>query len=288
MTDWQERITHGTNPATRAEHAVRYALAAPLVRDSDLWVDLGCGSGFGAREGLGDGTLPRALLVDIDEKAAKEAARQLGGVALQADLSDPAGIDAVKEAIGKQAKGTITCFEAIEHLANFVPLVETLAELSKRFTVILSVPNDAFWSLHNPYHHTMWGEGSFEELRALLPDGHITISQVALQGSAAVTEDTQLTATASITADGVPSHYLAAFGPRAGELQANAAVVQTDLEERRRWERQRESDLAYLAELNEAFERVVAEREDFRRYIHELEDRLGLPRSGAALPSGGG
>jgi hypothetical protein len=53
------------------------------------------------------------------------------------------------------------------------------------FTVSLSVPNDAFWSIENPFHHTMWGEGAFEELRRLLPADHVVARQFALQGSLA-------------------------------------------------------------------------------------------------------
>jgi uncharacterized membrane protein len=69
-------------------------------------------------------------------------------------------------------------------------------------------------------------------------------------------------------------------------------VAAVDLEEQRRWERQRESDIVFteaevvalrakVAELEADLERIIAEREDFRRYIHELEDRLGIPRAGS-------
>jgi uncharacterized coiled-coil protein SlyX len=71
-------------------------------------------------------------------------------------------------------------------------------------------------------------------------------------------------------------------------------VVQTDLEEQRRWQRQRETDLCYLGELQlkvaekqlEVDELQVEVRAmskefaDWRAYIHELEGRLGLPLSG--------
>jgi hypothetical protein len=301
MTDWQERITQETSPATRAEHAVRYALAAPLIREAELWVDLGSGAGLAAADALGGDAAKRVLLVDVDEDAAKEAARTVpagDASALRADLADEGELARLRDAIG-DASGVITAFEVVEHLSTFIPLVELLNELAERFTVVLSVPNDAFWALENPYHQTMWGEGSFAELRSLLPDGHVVVTQVVLQGSAAVTADDELTAPVRASAAGVPSHYLAVFGPGTERLAPTAAVAQVDLSDQRRWERQRESDLAYLAEINRRLdernaelERVIAEREDFRRYIHELEDRLGLPRSGsqqaqAALPGGG-
>ncbi|HEY3190480.1 MAG TPA: methyltransferase domain-containing protein [Solirubrobacteraceae bacterium] len=306
MADWQERITRETNPAVRIEHDVRYALAVPLIRDSEVWADLGCGNGVAAADALGDEPVARAVLVDVEQSAAEEAARTVRAretTPLRADLTDPADLARLRDALAG-ATGTITCFETVEHLANFAPLIETLAELSERFTVLLSVPNDAFWALENPYHQTVWSEGAFAELRSLLPAGNVVAHQVSLSGSAVVPEvegAIEVEVPVRAGTDAVPTHFLAAFGPDAGRVAHLAAVTQTDLEERRRWERQREADLAFaeaaheelraaqarLDEANADLERVIGEREDFRRYIHELEERLGLPRSGgepAALP----
>ena len=119
------------------------------------------------------------------------------------------------------------------------------------FTVVLSVPNDAFWAIENPFHHTMWGEGAFEELRRLLPDDHVVAHQFALQGSLDADRRRGAGAAhgrASQPAHrAVPTHFLVAFGPSASRLAAAAATVaRRDLLEQRRWERQRESDLALL------------------------------------------
>src|SRR5436305_1635701 len=83
-----------------------------------------------------------------------------------------------------------------------------------------------------------------------------------------------------------PPHFLAAFGPRAGSVAGTAAVVHTDLDEQRAWERQRESDVAFYqhaaAELEEmrAWAREQITRfDEWRAYIHELEGKLGLPPS---------
>ena len=79
----------------------------------------------------------------------------------------------------------VTCFETLEHLESFVPLVELLIELGARgYTVVLSVPNDAFWSIENPHHRTMWGEGAVRGAARLLPGDHVALEQVALAGSA--------------------------------------------------------------------------------------------------------
>jgi hypothetical protein len=141
-----------------------------------------------------------------------------------------------------------TCFELIARLETFGGLVELLVELAaaRAFTVVLSVPNDAFWPLESPWPQTRWGEGSFEELRRLLPADHVVAHQIPLQGSAIAPagEPPADPPPIAVRGDAVPSHFLAAFGPRCRELGARSAVVQADLAEERRWVRQREASLA--------------------------------------------
>jgi hypothetical protein len=295
VPDWQERITRDTEPAIRVEHRLRYALAAPLVQAATLWCDLGCGTGVGAAQGLG-GRLPsRTLLVDVSDDALEHARRELPGdnvSTMQADLSTEDGVTAVTAALTEQSgddQVAITCFECVEHLSSFVPLVPKLVELAERdnFTVLLSVPNDAFWSIENPHHHTSWGEGAFEELRALLPAEHVMLRQVVLQGSAVVRGDAQpevRAADVELEPEGVPSHLLVAFGPERERVAESAAVAQVDTEEQRRWERQREANLAVFQTLSDEYreeiQRMSQELSEYRAYIHDLERRLGLPLSG--------
>jgi 2-polyprenyl-3-methyl-5-hydroxy-6-metoxy-1,4-benzoquinol methylase len=305
MPDWQERITRDTQPALRVEHALRYDLAAPLVKASATWCDLGCGNGVAAADALGGAFAGRAVLVDVDETAAQTAASEVGGddaQTLVADLNAPSEVERVREAIlAGDAPRVVTCFEVIEHLRTFVPLVEMLAELSRSedTTVLFSVPNDAFWALENPYHETMWGEGAFDELRRLLPEGTRVVKQVALQGSAVVpvdAEDQPARTTVEVevhAADAVPTHLLAVLGPRAGEVGVHAGAGQTDLDAQRAWERQREADLAYLQALTDKWRAELREHhtwfEEWRAYINDLEGRLGITPSGASreeLPSG--
>lgn len=283
MPDWQERITRETAPTLRAEHALRYELARPVVAEAALWADLGCGNGVAASR-IAQGRSGRTVLVDVAPEALEQAAREVPGdgvSTIEADLATQEGVDRVRAALLEHApEGTrvVTCFEAIEHLASFVPLVELLTDLGENhgFTVLLSVPNDAFWSVENPHHQTTWGEGAFEELRGLLPSGALVFRQVPLQGSAVVRDDAdpELRQTpVELESGGVPSHMLAVFGPERERVAAGSRVVQVDLEEQRRWERQRESDLAQL-------KWMASEMDDWRRYIHELEEKLGLPLSG--------
>jgi SAM-dependent methyltransferase len=304
MPDWQERITRETNPAVRVEHDLRYRLAEPLILGARTWADLGCGNGIAAADAVGGMYPGRAVLVDVEERALETAAAELRAgetVKLAADLADREQLARVRAAILEgEGPRTITCFEVIEHLSTFVPLVEMLSEVAEggEATVLLSVPNDDFWAIENPYHASTWGEGSFAELRSLLAGGTVVARQLALQGSAVVPEgrdDEKVAASVELRAEGaVPTHFLAAMGPEAATLGVHADVAQTDLDDVRRWERQREADLAHMDALHGEIARLQAENdrfraelqgnhkefEDWRRYIHELEGKLGLPRSG--------
>jgi 2-polyprenyl-3-methyl-5-hydroxy-6-metoxy-1,4-benzoquinol methylase len=273
VPDWQERIHRHTEPAIRVEHDARYRLAAPLIASAGLWCDLGCGHGIAAAAALRahDGFSGRAVLVDLEEDTARLAAEELGAadaIVIGTDLATPEGVARVTEHLGDGS--VVTCFEVIEHLATFAPLVERLVELEPRVTTILSVPNDAFWAIHNPHHQTMWGEGAFAELETLLPERRTLLHQLQLAGSALVPAETEQTLAplAEVqTHDAVPTHFIAAFGPRAQELAPLASIAQVDLDEQRRWVRQRESDNALVNDL-------VRVNDEFRAYIAELEARL--------------
>jgi SAM-dependent methyltransferase len=277
--DWQERITRETPPAIRAEHDLRYRLAAPLVRAAPVWLDLGCGVGLAAADALAGEGPARAVLVDADPDAAAEAARAVpaGDAAMVvADLATEEGLTAVRAALDGTRDGVATCFEVVEHLERFTGVVELLVELAlqRAFTVLLSVPNDAFWPVESPWHATMWGEGSFEELRRLLPEDHVVARQVPLQGSAIVLDGAPVPAPSELAAreDAVPSHFIAAFGPRAGALVPSAAVAQADLAEQRRWERTREANLAFYEDRIRWAQR---EFDEWRYYMNALEVELG-------------
>ena len=288
MPDWEERITRDTEPALRAEHELRYELAAPVVAGSEVWCDLGCGNGVAAQRALEHGKPRSAVLVDVSAEALDQARRAVDTddvVTVEADLSTEDGVAKVRAALLERTGDgprCLTCFETIEHLETFVPLVVLLAELGEQhgFTVVLSVPNDAFWALENPYHETMWGEGSFEELRRLLPADHVVLKQVELRGSALVAEPGEAQVTVEVDPDGVPSHFVAAFGPGTGQLAPGAHATQADLSQQRRWERQREADLGYLPGVQRHVRWTSEEFADWRRYIHELETELGRPLSG--------
>lgn len=286
MPDWYERITQETPPDILAEHDLRYALVAPLIADSKLWCDLGCGNGIGAAAALA-GRRPggRVVLVDNDADAIATARRELDApdaVSLTADLASPDGLARVREHVAGEEGTVITCFEVVEHLATFVPLVTMFSELVEAggTTVVLSVPNDAFWNMRNPYHLAAWGEGAMAELRSVLPPGHVVLHQVALSGSAVLPADSEerFDVQAAARAAGEPTHFIVAMGAQAERVRPGAQVAQVDVVAQRSWERQREAHLAVA-------EATVAKQskwfEEWRAHIHGLERELGRPLSGA-------
>jgi hypothetical protein len=177
----------------------------------------------------------------------------------------------------------VSCFEVVEHLATFVPLLEWAAPLARAgaATFVLNAPNHAVRSSESPSHETVWDEGAFEALLRLLPPERTLVRQVTLTGSALVDWAAPAAPrTVPVRVGGAPAvatHFIAAFGPRHRQLGRGARVIEADLLEQRRWERQRESDLA-LAEamVTHQNERFAA----WRAYTHELERELGRPLSG--------
>ena len=280
MTSWEERITRETPPAIRAEHELRYRMAAPLIAASAVWADLGCGNGVASAAALSRPLPEHVVLVDLEPAAVTRAAAELEVpecVRLDGDLTDPRLLERIaEELLAASGERVVTCFEVVEHLATIVPLLEWAGALAREgaATFVLSVPNDAFWSIENPYHLASWGEGAFEELRRLLPAQHTLLRQTALTGSALERWDGEPERhQVTVGVGGQPSvasHFIAAVGPRHADLQRGALVLTTDQNAQRRSERQRESNLAL----------IEAERSDWRDYIHELERELGLPLSG--------
>ncbi len=295
MSDWQERITQETPPAIRAEHELRYRTAAPLIATAGCWADLGCGNGIAPAAAIGT-IPPRVVLTDLDERALAAAAAELGvagATLLTGDLTDTEDLERIGRALlDGPGERVVTCFEVVEHLTSFLPLVEWATSMASEHdcTFLLSVPNDAFWSIENPHHLTCWSEGAFEELRGLLPSERTTLRQVALSGSGLLGWDAAPESHSIELALGgestVASHFLVSFGRRHAEVGHGAMAVQTDMLEQRRWERTRESNLAFaqrrVLEQQQELEQRNAWFEEWRTYIHELERQLGLPLSGAS------
>src|ERR687896_336528 len=102
MTEFEERITQHSSPAIRLEHDVRYLAARPLVTGSDLWCDLGCGTGVAAISAVEGRFGGRVVLVDVVEAAVREATEQIEAdevETLRADLSSEEDLSLVREAL---------------------------------------------------------------------------------------------------------------------------------------------------------------------------------------------
>lgn len=296
MSSWQERVDSQTDPQVLLEHVARYRLAVPLLRAAGVWVDLGCGSGLPAEVALGgQEPPPRLLLVDRDADALRVAEQRFARASVEcavADLGDErdlAQLDGRIRALAGDGDACVTCFEVVEHLDDFVPLLGMLTALVSEIsmTVVLSVPNDAFWALHNPHHRTMWGGDAFEEFRSLLPGEATVVHQLAVHGSvleplverAALTHSAEL----RVRADAIPTHYLIAFGARHASVEPVVGVEQLDLQERRAWEWQREADLAWMQVRDRQQQKDIAwlrqREEDLEYKVAQLREQLEQARA---------
>jgi hypothetical protein len=210
-----------TDPAARVERDARRGLAATL-EPAGAWVDLRAAGGPAA-----------------DDPAPE------GATALTGDFSAPDELQALRDAAGEDA--LVTVFDTLEHLPSFVALVELLDELAEEHgaTVVLSVPNDA---VADGARATAWGEGAFAELTSALPDGHAVWHQLAVRGSALAPAGHEglHEGAIALAGDVAPVAFLAAFGPRAGELRPAVSLAQADPGAERAARRADEGELAYL------------------------------------------
>jgi SAM-dependent methyltransferase len=259
MPTWEARVSRATAPADRVDAELRYAYAAPLLRDAALWVDLGCGTGVAAGAALAGGAVAPAVLVDRSAEALAEARRECGAevvAAIEADLETAEGIGAVRAAIAA-ARGdgdgptVVTCFDVLHQLADFTLLVELLLGLAAEgTTVVLSVPDDAAGALDDPHRASAWSAGAAEELRRLLPDGAVVARQVPVRAAAIVADgaagESAALGTVAIAAEQPATHHLLAFGSDAARLAPVSRARAAALDDERADARRRESDLAYL------------------------------------------
>ena len=230
MTNWEERISSGRRSLDpyRARRPLPLRRAAARGRGS-----LGrCRLRVRLRaEPACSATLRRRRVGRCSRTSTKapsaSAARALAALeprTLVADLSTDDGLAALDEAIGPTdgQRVAITSMETVEHLDRPMAFVQWLRDQAERrgADVVLSVPNDAFWAMENPFHKTMWGEGAFEELRRLLPD-HLAAAQFPINGSyiaAGKQSGHTVDVVTDVSSARVPSHFLAAFGPRRDRL----------------------------------------------------------------------
>jgi SAM-dependent methyltransferase len=256
MPTWDARVTRGTAPAERVDAELRYAFAAALMRDAELWIDLGCGTGVAAGAALaGAPVAARAIRVDQDAEALEEARRACGAevaALVHADLETADGVATVRAAIAEadaQGPCVVTCFDVLGQLQDFTALIDLLVALGDTHTVVLSVPDDAAGAVDDPHRRSAWSVGAAEELRRLLPPDAVSLRQVAVRASAIVGagEDHEVALGTVAVPEGRPATaHLLAFGPHAARLAPAALARAADVADERADARRRESDLAYL------------------------------------------
>jgi hypothetical protein len=166
---------------------------------------------------------------------------------------DPPDADALVAALREQTQegSVIACVGVLERLASFAGVVQALvaaAAAERQATVIVALPNDAVAGVAAGERRSVWGEGAVAELRGLLPHDHSAFHLLALRGAALVPVGAEVGVDVHVEATGAvaPAGFVLAFGPRAQQLHASAAVAAADLTAERAYERERTAELEVL------------------------------------------
>ncbi len=127
-----------------AEHHVRYRFAAGLVGGRRV-LDAGCGVGWGSVVLQESGAVSVTSL-DIDRGATRDAHRRSSAIrVVQGDLESLPFGDGEFDAI--------TCFEAIEHVADHGRVLDELQRvLAPGGVLMVSSPNPMVYPSGNPFH----------------------------------------------------------------------------------------------------------------------------------------
>lgn len=128
-----------------AEHLARYAWAAQIAQGR-VALDAGCGVGYGTAMIAGAGAL-QAFGIDIDVDAIADARNNFGDVA-SFEVGDLHALP-----IATPSFTLVTCFEAIEHLADPERAIHELSRvLVDDGILLLSSPNKGVYPKGNPFH----------------------------------------------------------------------------------------------------------------------------------------
>lgn len=140
-------------PGRRADaHAVRYMLAAGIVRQGDTVLDVACGLGYGSHILAHNSRAARVVGVDSDAGSVAYAAASYGGARTEFRAGDAQRLTDMPDA----SVDVVVSFETLEHLPDpRVALAECARVLTPGGRLVASVPND--WTDEsgkdpNPHH----------------------------------------------------------------------------------------------------------------------------------------
>jgi SAM-dependent methyltransferase len=139
-----------------AEHLARYAWAAQAAKGR-VSLDAGCGVGYGTAMIAHAGAL-QAFGVDVNADAIGDAQAYYG------DVASFAVADLLALPFGKGSFTLVTCFEAIEHVADPERAMYELSRvLADDGLLLLSSPNRGVYPEGNPFHVHEYTAAELEE-----------------------------------------------------------------------------------------------------------------------------
>ena len=153
------------------EHHARYRWAAKLARDRTV-LDAGCGTGFGS-EILARSGATRVDGFDVSLEAVEHALRRAG------ELAEFVVGDLNRIPFPDDAFELVTCFEAIEHVADPFRVMDELRRVvAPGGLVLVSTPNRGVYAAGNPHHlHELTSEEFATALRERFPHVVVLLQQ---------------------------------------------------------------------------------------------------------------
>ncbi len=157
-----ERIIPGkVEPDLYNEHLVRYLFSLQFAGSRKV-LDLGCGTGYGAR--LMAETASEVIAADVSPEAIHYARENFSAAHLHYMLTD-----ATHLSFASNSFDVVLCFEVIEHLTRQESLLKEIQRVLKSDGIlIVSTPNRLFYTeerkLVNPYHTREFSFGEFRDL----------------------------------------------------------------------------------------------------------------------------